>query len=89
MLTKIIPAHARRHPLPRRLKRLLQPQKIPIPVTAIFLVLAASLLVAGLFLGGFLWAARRDQFEDKRGSSIRMLYDDAGPVPPGGDESAL
>jgi cbb3-type cytochrome oxidase maturation protein len=45
-------------------------------VTALFLVLIASLLVAVLFLGAFIWSVRRDQFEDQRGNAMRMLYDD-------------
>jgi cbb3-type cytochrome oxidase maturation protein len=52
-------------------------------MSALFLVLVVSLIVAGVFLGGFLWSVRSEQFADKRGSSIRMLYDDAEPVAPG------
>lgn len=43
---------------------------------ALFLVLAVSLLVAGIFLGGFLWSVRNDQFSDKEGAAMRMLFDD-------------
>jgi len=45
-------------------------------VIALFLVLAASLAVAGLFLGGFLWSVKSRQFEDKEGASMRALHDD-------------
>jgi cbb3-type cytochrome oxidase maturation protein len=45
-------------------------------VIALFLVLIASLVVAALFLAGFLWSVRSDQFEDQDGSAMRMLFDD-------------
>jgi len=43
---------------------------------ALFLVLIVSLIVAGFFLGGFIWSVRNDQFEDRQGAAMRMLYDD-------------
>lgn len=43
---------------------------------ALFLVLFASLIVAGAFLLGFLWSVRSNQFEDREGAAMRMLYDD-------------
>lgn len=43
---------------------------------ALFYVLIVSLVVAAVFLGGFIWSVRQDQFEDKKGSAMRMLYDD-------------
>ena len=42
---------------------------------ALFLVLAISLIVAVIFLGGFIWSVRRDQFEDNTGAAMRMLFD--------------
>lgn len=50
---------------------------------ALFFVLLVSLLVAGFFLGGFLWSVKKDQFEDKEGAAMRMLHDDGTlPLPP-------
>ncbi len=43
---------------------------------ALFLVLFASLAIAGIFLGGFLWSAGDGQFEDREGSAMRMLQHD-------------
>lgn len=60
----------------RRRKNTFTSSLTPQIVTALFLVLIASLLVAGLFLGAFIWSVRSDQFEDQRGNSMRMLYDD-------------
>ena len=42
---------------------------------ALFLVLAISLIVAVIFLGGFIWSVRQDQFDDNRGAAMRMLFD--------------
>ena len=44
-------------------------------MSAIFLLVIASLLVAAVFLGAFIWSVRSDQFEDQNGSAMRMLYD--------------
>lgn len=39
-------------------------------------MIAASISVAGLFLGAFIWSVKSNQFEDQKGSAMRMLYDD-------------
>ena len=44
-------------------------------MTALFLVLAISLIVAAIFLGGFIWSVRQDQFDDNIGAAMRMLFD--------------
>lgn len=44
---------------------------------ALFLVLFASLSIAGFFLGGFLWSAGDGQFDDQDGAAMRMLNDDS------------
>lgn len=45
----------------------------------IYLLIPVSLLLVGVIVAGFLWAARSGQFEDleRRGSDI--LHDDDGP----------
>ena len=45
-------------------------------MSVIFLLLSLSLLVAGSFLGAFLWAIKDGQFEDDYSPSVRMLYED-------------
>ncbi len=45
-------------------------------MSAIFLLIAASLLIAVGFLGAFLWATRNGQFEDVHTPSVRILFDD-------------
>lgn len=44
-------------------------------MNVIFLLIAASTLVAGAFLAAFLWAARTGQFEDDRSPAVRILND--------------
>jgi len=45
-------------------------------MNVIFLLISFSLLVAGSFLGAFLWAIKDGQFEDDYSPSVRILYDD-------------
>lgn len=42
----------------------------------IFVLIAASLLVASGFLVAFLWAVRSGQYDDDYTPSVRMLFDD-------------
>lgn len=48
-------------------------------MSAIFVLILASLLVAVGFLLAFLWAVKSGQFEDKYTPSVRMLFDDKKP----------
>ncbi|NND76636.1 MAG: cbb3-type cytochrome oxidase assembly protein CcoS [Flavobacteriales bacterium] len=45
-------------------------------MSVIILLLSISLGVALCFLGAFIWAVKTDQYEDDKGPSIRMLFDD-------------
>lgn len=45
-------------------------------MSVIFLLISFSLLVAGSFLGAFLWAIKNGQFEDDYSPSVRILYED-------------
>ncbi|RYD58306.1 MAG: cbb3-type cytochrome oxidase assembly protein CcoS [Sphingobacteriales bacterium] len=44
-------------------------------MSALYLLVAASIAVAGTFLAAFIWSVRSNQFEDQKGASMRMLYD--------------
>lgn len=44
-------------------------------MSALFLLVIASIIVAGIFLGAFIWSVRSNQFDDQQGSAMRMLYD--------------
>ncbi|MCF8259708.1 MAG: cbb3-type cytochrome oxidase assembly protein CcoS [Melioribacteraceae bacterium] len=39
-------------------------------------LLAASILVALIFLGAYIWAVKSGQYDDRYTPSIRMLFDD-------------
>jgi cbb3-type cytochrome oxidase maturation protein len=45
-------------------------------MSVLILLVCVSLLVAGSFLGAFLWAIKDGQFEDDYAPSVRMLFDD-------------
>lgn len=42
----------------------------------IFVLIAVSVIVAGAFLGAFLWAVKSGQYDDKHTPAMRMLFDD-------------
>jgi cbb3-type cytochrome oxidase maturation protein len=42
----------------------------------IFVLIAVSMVVAGGFLIGFLWAVKKGQYEDTYSPSVRILFDD-------------
>ncbi|MCP5515999.1 MAG: cbb3-type cytochrome oxidase assembly protein CcoS [Verrucomicrobiales bacterium] len=52
-------------------------------MSAIFLLIPLSLLVALAFLGGFIWAVRSGQYEDTSTPAMRLLMDDEFPRPDG------
>jgi cbb3-type cytochrome oxidase maturation protein len=45
-------------------------------MTALYLLIIASIAVAAIFLVAFIWSVRSNQFEDQQGSAMRMLHDD-------------
>ncbi len=45
-------------------------------MTIIILLVVFSMVVAGGFLGAFLWAVRSGQYEDTYSPSVRMLFED-------------
>jgi len=45
-------------------------------VSALFLLIGISILVAGSFLFAFLWSVKSGQFDDDYTPSVRMLFDD-------------
>lgn len=45
-------------------------------MSALFVLIVCSLLVALGFLGAFLWAMRRGQYDDTHTPALRMLFDD-------------
>jgi cbb3-type cytochrome oxidase maturation protein len=45
-------------------------------VSALFVLIGVSLVVAVGFLVAFLWAVKKGQYEDDYTPSVRMLFDD-------------
>jgi cbb3-type cytochrome oxidase maturation protein len=59
-------------------------------MSIIFLLIAASTVVALVFLALFVWAMRTGQFEDDRSPAVRILGDDAPrPQPASTDQKPL
>lgn len=52
-------------------------------MSAIYLLIPISLVVALLFLAGFIWAVRSGQYEDTCTPAMRMLADDDSSGPAG------
>ena len=44
-------------------------------MSIIYLLIACSLLVALVFLGGFIWSVRSNQYEDVSTPAYRILFD--------------
>jgi len=44
-------------------------------MSALFILIGISLLVALSFLGAFLWAVKKGQFDDDYTPSVRILFD--------------
>ncbi len=45
-------------------------------MSALFLLIAISILVAAAFLAAFLWSVKSGQYDDDYTPSVRMLFDD-------------
>ena len=45
-------------------------------MSALYLLVLASIMVAGFFLAAFIWSVRSNQYEDKQGAAMRILQDD-------------
>jgi cbb3-type cytochrome oxidase maturation protein len=45
-------------------------------MSVIVILLIASISVAALFLGAFIWNIKSGQYDDEYGSSVRILFDD-------------
>lgn len=49
-------------------------------MSALFVLIGISILVAGSFLAAFLWSVKNGQYDDDFTPSIRMLFDDIVPT---------
>jgi cbb3-type cytochrome oxidase maturation protein len=48
-------------------------------MSVIILLLIASVSVAALFLGAFLWSVKSGQYDDETSPPLRILFDDDRP----------
>ncbi len=44
-------------------------------MSALFVLVSVSIVVAGGFLGAFIWSVKHDQYEDREGAAMRILYE--------------
>lgn len=51
-------------------------------MSVIIILLIASIAVASVFLGAFLWSVKKGQFDDEKSPPVRILFDDAPPLQP-------
>jgi len=56
-------------------------------MSALYLLVGFSLLVALVFLGAFFWAMRNDQYRDTHTPAMRILFDDNSPTSTRSQES--
>jgi cbb3-type cytochrome oxidase maturation protein len=45
-------------------------------MSVILILVTLSMIVAGSFLGAFIWAVKSGQYEDTYSPSVRMLFED-------------
>jgi cbb3-type cytochrome oxidase maturation protein len=45
-------------------------------MSVIIILLIASITVAAIFLGAFLWSVRKGQFDDQVSPPVRILFED-------------
>ncbi len=48
-------------------------------MSAIYLLVFASICVAGIFLAAFIWCVQDNQLEDQIGAAMRILHEDDEP----------
>lgn len=44
-------------------------------MSVIIIMMIASITVAGLFLGFFIWSIKKGQYDDEESPSLRILFD--------------
>jgi cbb3-type cytochrome oxidase maturation protein len=56
-------------------------------MSVLILLISTSLLIALVFLGGFIWSLHRGQWEDTQTPPVRMLFDDKNAPPTNTDKN--
>jgi cbb3-type cytochrome oxidase maturation protein len=57
-------------------------------LSALFILIGISILVAASFLAAFLWSVKSGQYDDDYTPSVRMLFDDAEASPSNTNQQA-
>ncbi len=45
-------------------------------MSTLFILVIISICIAGLFLAGFIWCVKNNQYEDQQGAAMRILHED-------------
>ena len=48
-------------------------------MSVVIILVIISVIVAGSFLGAFIWSVKKGQYDDDYTPSVRMLFDDTIP----------
>jgi cbb3-type cytochrome oxidase maturation protein len=48
-------------------------------MSVVIVLVIISVIVAGSFLGAFIWSVKKGQYDDDYTPSVRMLFDDTNP----------
>jgi cbb3-type cytochrome oxidase maturation protein len=48
-------------------------------MSVVIILVIISVIVAGSFLGAFIWSVKKGQYDDDYTPSVRMLFDDQIP----------
>ena len=51
-------------------------------MTALFVLIVISIIVAAVFLAAFIWAIKSGQYDDDYTPSVRILFDDTEDTTP-------
>jgi cbb3-type cytochrome oxidase maturation protein len=49
-------------------------------VSVLYLLVPIALVLVGIALGAYVWAAKRGQFDDLTTPAMRAIHDDAPPI---------
>lgn len=75
-MTTIMFLRERYHSIPHGVVVVLIIQTQLPDMSALYVLVLASITVAAFFLLAFIWSVRSNQYEDKQGAAMRMLHDD-------------